>query len=114
MKMLSIFAFLLVACNAGTKTVTEKPDVVNTRPLTKPAPGRMIFTSRVVKLTDHTYGYIINQNDVVFIKQLTIPGKPGKSGFVRETDAQTVSKLVIAKIVFLRQALQVRHTLFYL
>ena len=99
MKMLLLFTFLLVACNAGTKTANKKSQAVK-KSLTKTlAPTKIIFTSHTVKLADHTYGYIINQNDAVLIRQYAVPGKPGKKGFVREADARRVSELVITKLV---------------
>jgi hypothetical protein len=99
MKMLLLFTFLLATCSAGTETANVKSQAVK-KPLAKKlAPARMIFTSHTVKLADHTFGYIINRNDVVFIKQNSVPGKSGKRGFVREADARRVSELIITKLV---------------
>lgn len=97
--MFLLFALLLVACNAGTKTADEKSQAVKKLPVTMPASARRVFTSQIVKLANHTYGYIINRNGVVFIKQYAVPGKPGKKGFVLEADARMVSELVITKLV---------------
>jgi hypothetical protein len=99
MKMLLLFTFLLATCSAGTKTANEKSHAVKKPLAKKVAPIRMFFTSHTVKLADNTYGYIINQNDAVLIKQYAVPGKPGKKGFVRKADARRVSELVITKLV---------------
>jgi hypothetical protein len=47
---------------------------------------------------DNTVGYDIFVNQKLFIHQPSIPGIPGKSGFISKADAETVAKLVVKKI----------------
>jgi hypothetical protein len=98
MKILILFTFLFIACNAGTETANKK-----SRMFSQPIGKRFVsaksnYTHQIVKLATNTYGYIIYYNHVVLIKQSSVPGKPGKKGFKRETDARKVSELVITKL----------------
>lgn len=55
-------------------------------------------TYQIISAADNTYGYEILIKNKTLIKQLTIPGRPGTTGFKRKEDAEKVAQLIIRKL----------------
>lgn len=53
---------------------------------------------RIIPSINNTYGYEILIDEKVFIRQQSIPGLPGLSGFKRKEDAEKVAQLVLKKL----------------
>ena len=55
-------------------------------------------TYRIVSSAGNSFGYEIQIQDKVIIRQLSIPGVPGTKGFDKKEDAEKVAALVIVKM----------------
>lgn len=56
------------------------------------------YMIRLIDVSKHTYGYEIYVDNRVFIRQVTIPGVAGNTGFQRKSDAGKVANLVLSKL----------------
>ncbi len=52
----------------------------------------------IIKACCHTFGYEIMIGSKTIIRQLTIPGQWGESGFKTSRDAQEIAQLVLKKL----------------
>lgn len=52
----------------------------------------------IMKVSDSSYGYYIFADGQLLIEQKNIPGLPGNSGFITETEAQKTADLAIRKL----------------
>lgn len=56
------------------------------------------ITYKVILSEKRTWGYEIYVNQVPFIRQLSIPGKPGQQGFPLTNQAAAAAALVVEKL----------------
>jgi hypothetical protein len=55
-------------------------------------------TYHIISSAENSFGYEIQIQDKVIIRQLSIPGTPGIKGFDKKEDAEKVAALVIIKM----------------
>jgi hypothetical protein len=91
--LLSIHFLILILftfCSCSTNNKDE--------PLIDESKNKPVFTSKIISLSDSTYGYGIYKNNTLYIRQLNIPAVSGNHQFKTEFQAQKVAELVILKL----------------
>jgi hypothetical protein len=91
--------------NQGTFK-SQNPSVseskIETAPITTPnfpkAGTSGTYSYQLIPAENATFGYEIKQGNRTLIRQITIPGLSGNSGFATKADAEKVAELVIIKL----------------
>ena len=56
------------------------------------------ITYKIIEAPNNSFGYDIFAGSRLLIHQPSVPGLPGKQGFIRKADAEKIAALVIKKI----------------
>jgi hypothetical protein len=61
-------------------------------------PAALAYTYRLLPAPNSTFGYEVSQGSRPVIRQLSVPGRPGRAGFAQAGQAQATAALVVAKL----------------
>ena len=88
-----VVSFLLCISNLQSQTQGS----LATKPSNQEVRSQEI-TYEIIEAPNKTFGYNIMVDKKIFIHQASVPGRPGKQGFVRQSDAEKVAMLTIKKM----------------
>lgn len=81
---------------SGTPQAPAGPE--ETGPAFPAANATATYSYQIIPAENATFGYEIKQNDRVLIRQATVPGMPGNTGFPTREKAGKAADLVLTKL----------------